>query len=68
MGCIFIAELSTPFVSLGKIFMQVGEEMGLGSGNPTAVCTPFLSQVLLHHHWVTKQLGWGARWGAVPQT
>lgn len=31
MGCIFIAELSTPFVSLGKILMQVGEE-GRGSG------------------------------------
>uniref|UniRef100_A0A8C6ZEJ3 TLC domain-containing protein n=1 Tax=Nothoprocta perdicaria TaxID=30464 RepID=A0A8C6ZEJ3_NOTPE len=26
VGCIFTAELSTPFVSLGKILMQVGEE------------------------------------------
>lgn len=35
VGCIFTAELSTPFVSLGKIFMQVGEGMGLRSGtNP----------------------------------
>ncbi|KFQ55371.1 Protein FAM57A, partial [Pelecanus crispus] len=34
VGCIFIAELSTPFVSLGKILMQVGEEgTGLESGN-----------------------------------
>lgn len=34
VGCIFTAELSTPFVSLGKILMQVGEEgrdSGLGS-------------------------------------
>lgn len=35
VGCIFTAELSTPFVSLGKILMQVGEE-GRGSalGSP----------------------------------
>uniref|UniRef100_A0A8C9N6G7 TLC domain containing 3A n=1 Tax=Serinus canaria TaxID=9135 RepID=A0A8C9N6G7_SERCA len=26
VGCIFTAELSTPFVSLGKILMQVGQE------------------------------------------
>lgn len=30
VGCIFTAELSTPFVSLGKILMQVHEGGGRG--------------------------------------
>lgn len=42
VGCIFMAELSTPFVSLGKILMQVGEE-GFG----TAVHTLSLPQAAL---------------------
>lgn len=41
MGCIFIAELSTPFVSLGKILMQVGEEgRGSGLGSPQQLAPP----------------------------
>lgn len=52
VGCIFTAELSTPFVSLGKILMQVCKEGGChgvgawvtaapgGFWNLAGVCTP----------------------------
>lgn len=58
MGCIFTAELSTPFVSLGKILMQVCEEGGChevgawvpaasrGFGEPAGVCSPSPSQAV----------------------
>lgn len=65
MGCIFIAELSTPFVSLGKILMQVGEEgWGLGLGSPQQfVPFPWLHQPL-SRQWVS----WGvSQRGAAPQ-
>uniref|UniRef100_A0A8C5IJM9 TLC domain containing 3A n=1 Tax=Junco hyemalis TaxID=40217 RepID=A0A8C5IJM9_JUNHY len=42
VGCIFTAELSTPFVSLGKILMQVGQEgRGSGLGSPQLQFIPF---------------------------
>ena len=60
VGCIFTAELSTPFVSLGKILMQVGEE-GRGSGTPPEAHTPLPPQAaLLLQPLFLQQLGWGA--------